>query len=81
MNNCLIRVNLEKLRLLQLIATEPKLQISSVKTKYLAPFHFAIYTVNVSQVEHFLIFWDTTFISVPPPYDAHFPRELIIWKL
>jgi len=30
------------------IATEPKLQILSVKTKYLAPFHF-VDNVNLSQ--------------------------------
>jgi len=34
---------------LQLIATESKMQISSVKTKYLAPFHFAD-TVKISQL-------------------------------
>jgi len=36
------------LRFLQLIATEPKLQISTIKTKYLASSYFQI--VNVSEL-------------------------------
>lgn len=42
-------VALSKLQITNPIATEPKLQISTSKTKYLGPFHFAG-IVNVSQL-------------------------------
>ena len=47
---------------LQLIENEPKLQIPSIKTKYLVPLWFAG-IVNESPVEHLPISWDITFIS------------------
>ena len=50
---------------LQLISIQPKLQILTTKTKYLGPFHFAD-NVNISQIEHLPIFWDSTFKYVPP---------------